>query len=266
MTAELTQAHDKQLQHTMENSTDSMSDLDYKSLVNHCLEICSALKDKGCKFSLSLRLGSVLNFSLSSEGCNPEATKRIRRSPSYLRRQIRRRAAFLERKKKLPLADEEHEDNSEEESNSDDSESKTGSDASEPVPETKQEEHEVAPTDDHWKVVPSFSSYPFDYHRRKREERRTLDHLGRPRVSIVDSYKRHIIRERRVHDGYPSVAEHCVFAPAYTARDDVERAVLTKDSTKLKEINGTYGKREFNSDGKFHLTGNEIFPHKEIRS
>ena len=106
MTAELTQAHGKQLQHTMENSTDSMSDLDYKSLVNHCLEICSALKDKGCKFSLSLRLGSVLNFSLSSEGCNPEATKRIRRSPSYLRRQIRRRAAFLERKKKLPLAEE----------------------------------------------------------------------------------------------------------------------------------------------------------------
>ena len=226
MTAELTQAHGKQLQHTMENSTDSMSDLDYKSLVNQCLEICSALKDKGCKFSLSLRLGSNFNFALSSEGCNPEATKRIRRSPSYLRRQIRRRAAFLERKKKLPLADEEHEDNSEEESNSDESESKTGSDASEPVPETKQQEHEVAPTDDHWKVVST----------------------------------RHIIREHREHDGYPSVVDNCVFAPAYTARDDVERAVLTNDSTKLKEINGTYGKYEFNSDGKFHLTGNEIFP------
>ena len=182
------------------------------------------------------------------------------RSPSYLRRQIRRRAAFLERKKKLPLADEEHEDNSEEESNSDDSESKTGSDASEPVSETKQQEHEVAPTDDHWKVVSSISSYPFDYMRKKREERRTMDHLGRPRISIVDSYKRHIIREYREHDGYPSVVDICVFAPAYTARDDVERAVLTNDSTKLKEINGTYGKYEFNSDGKFHLTGNEIFP------
>ena len=82
-----------------------MSDLDYKSLVNQCLEICSALKDKGCKFSLSLRLGSSFNFSLSSEGCSPEATKKTRRSPSYLRRQTRRRAAFLERKKKLPLAD-----------------------------------------------------------------------------------------------------------------------------------------------------------------
>ena len=149
----------------MENPTDSICDTDYKSLVNQCLEICSALKDKGCKFSPSLRPGSSFNLSLSSEGSSPEATKRTRRSPSYLRRQIRRRAAFLERKKKLPLADEEHEDNSEEESNSDDSESKTGSDASEPVPETKQQEHEVASTDDHWKVVSSFSSYSFDYHR-----------------------------------------------------------------------------------------------------
>ena len=90
----------------MENSTDSMSDLDYKSLVNQCLEMCSALKDKGCKFSLSLRLGSSFNFSLSSEGCSPpEATQKPRRSPSYLRRQTLRRAAFLERKKK-PLAEE----------------------------------------------------------------------------------------------------------------------------------------------------------------
>ena len=68
-------------------------------------DICSALKDKGCKFSLSLRLGSSFNFSLSSEGYSPEATKKTRRSSSYLRRQTRRRAAFLERKKKLPLAD-----------------------------------------------------------------------------------------------------------------------------------------------------------------
>ena len=84
-----------------------MSDLDYKSLVNQCLEMCSALKDKGCKFSLSLRLGSSFNFSLSSEGCSPpEATQKPRRSPSYLRRQTLRRAAFLERKKKPPLAEE----------------------------------------------------------------------------------------------------------------------------------------------------------------
>ena len=84
----------------------SPCDIDCKSLVTQCLEICSALKDKGCKFSLSLRLGSSFNFSLSSEGCSPEATQRTRRSPSYLRRQTLRRAAFLERKKKPPLANE----------------------------------------------------------------------------------------------------------------------------------------------------------------
>ena len=108
MTAEPTQAHGlvKQLHRTMENPTDSNCEIDYKSLVTQCLEICSALKDKGCKFSLSLRLGSSFNFSLSSEGCSPEATQRTRRSPSYLRRQTLRRAAFLERKKKLPLAEE----------------------------------------------------------------------------------------------------------------------------------------------------------------
>ena len=105
--ADISSRSGKQLQHTMENSTDSMSDLDYKSLVNQCLEMCSALKDKGCKFSLSLRLGSSFNFSLSSEGCSPpEATQKPRRSPSYLRRQTLRRAAFLQRKKKPPLAEE----------------------------------------------------------------------------------------------------------------------------------------------------------------
>merc|ERR1711934_880067 len=105
--ADISSRSGKQLQHTMENSTDSMSETDYKSLVNQCFEMCSALKDKGCKFSLSLKLGSSFNFSLSSEGCSPpEATQKPRRSPSYLRRQTLRRAAFQERKKKLPLAEE----------------------------------------------------------------------------------------------------------------------------------------------------------------
>ena len=93
-----------------------------------------------------------------------------------------------------------------------------------------------------------------------------LDHLGRPRVSIVDFYKKHIITERRVNDGYPAFVDTCVFALAYTARADGERAVLTNNSTKLILISGTYGKYEFNSDGKFHLSGNEIFPHDEIQS
>ena len=87
----------------MEISTDSiMSDIDYKSFVNQCFEICSALKDKGCKFSLSLRLGSSFNFSLSSEGVNPEATEKTRRSPAYLKRQQQRHQDFLKKKSEAP--------------------------------------------------------------------------------------------------------------------------------------------------------------------
>ena len=47
----------KQLPHTMENSTDSKCEKDYKSLVKQCFEFCSSLEDKGCKFSFSLRQG-----------------------------------------------------------------------------------------------------------------------------------------------------------------------------------------------------------------
>ena len=98
----------KQLPHTMVDTTVSMSDKDYISLAKQCFELCSALKDKGSEFSLSLRIGANFNFSLSSsEKCSPKATSRpSRRPPSYLRRQLLRKAAFLEQKKKLSLANE----------------------------------------------------------------------------------------------------------------------------------------------------------------
>ena len=47
----------KQLPHTMENSTDSKCEKEYKLLVKQCFEFCSSLEDKGCKFSFSLRQG-----------------------------------------------------------------------------------------------------------------------------------------------------------------------------------------------------------------
>ena len=56
--------------------------------------MCSALKDKGS------------NFSLSSEGCSPEATSRSRMSQSFLHCKRLRWAAFLERKKKPSMANE----------------------------------------------------------------------------------------------------------------------------------------------------------------
>ena len=50
---------------------------------------------------------------------------------------------------------------------------------------------------------------------------------------------------------------HCVYAPADAARADIERAMLSKDFTKLKLISGPkYSvKYEFSSDGRFHSQG-----------
>jgi len=68
-----------------------------QSLVKKCFEFCSALTDKGCKYSFSLKLGQSFNFSLTSEqGAPPKA--KTKRSQSYLRRQHRRREDFLRRR------------------------------------------------------------------------------------------------------------------------------------------------------------------------
>ena len=65
------------------------------------------MTDKGFKFSFSLKLGSSFNFSLSSEECSPKAKPRTRsRPPAFYRRQNLRRAAFLEKKKKLTVPEE----------------------------------------------------------------------------------------------------------------------------------------------------------------
>ena len=80
----------------MENPTNSISDNgDTKSLINECFAFCSTLTARECKFSFTLRLGSSFTFSLASEQVAPTAKSR---SPSYLRRQQRRRAAFLEKR------------------------------------------------------------------------------------------------------------------------------------------------------------------------
>ena len=80
----------------MENPTNSISDKgDTKSLINECFAFCSTLTARECKFSFTLRLGSSFTFSLASEQVAPTAKSR---SPSYLRRQQCRRAAFLEKR------------------------------------------------------------------------------------------------------------------------------------------------------------------------
>ena len=66
-------------------------------LVEKCFAFCTALEDRGCSYSFSLRLGQSFNFSLKSEKSAPPKPK-PKRSPSYLRRQIRRRQDFLQKK------------------------------------------------------------------------------------------------------------------------------------------------------------------------
>ena len=63
-----------------------------------CLNFCSTLRDRGCKYSFSLKLGHGFDFSLASEECPPKQAKK--RSPSYRRRQERRRADYLQKQSK----------------------------------------------------------------------------------------------------------------------------------------------------------------------
>ena len=201
---------------------------------------------------------------VKSEKSGPTQGKR--RSPSYARRQERRK---LLRKKTDPFPEEPMEsretnndcsldlspnpdsglfgnrEESEEESiaaeSENDSEKEDGSDASSRDPVEPEE-------GDNWTPVTP----------RVRRQ-------GGPRVSIVNSYNRHRIVEEKSTGGGPSGKDicwvtHCVYAPADAARADIERAMLNKDITKIKLISGpTYNPRyEFSSDGRFHLSGNEI--------
>ena len=91
----------------MENSSCSKGDIDQNALIRMCFELVKELRQTERKFSFTLKLEPGFNFSLSSEGGterSPETTKK-RRSGSYLRRQAKRRAAFLERKENHVLGE-----------------------------------------------------------------------------------------------------------------------------------------------------------------
>ena len=65
-------------------------------LFKECVAFCNALTEKGCKYSFSLKLGQSYEFTLKSEMCTPPKAKK--RSPSYLKRQLRRKEAFLKKR------------------------------------------------------------------------------------------------------------------------------------------------------------------------
>ena len=90
----------------MENSSCTKGDIDQNALIRMCFELVKELRQTERKFSFTLKLEPGFNFSLSSDGGterSPETKKR--RSGSYLRRQAKRRAAFLKRKENHVLGE-----------------------------------------------------------------------------------------------------------------------------------------------------------------
>ena len=64
---------------------------------SNSLDASEPLTDRGCSYSFTLNLWQSFNFSLTSEkGAPPKA--KPKRSPSYLRRQLRRREDFLKKR------------------------------------------------------------------------------------------------------------------------------------------------------------------------
>ena len=82
----------------MEFSTNSMSDnsFDKDNPLKQVLQLCSTLAGKGCEFSISVRIKDSFSFSLKSG--KPQDKKGKKRSPSFYRRQERRK--LLKKKNK----------------------------------------------------------------------------------------------------------------------------------------------------------------------
>ena len=75
----------------------------FESWFDRCSELCSSLTRQGCKYTFSLNLEGSFSFSLSSEKAVLPRTKK--RSPSYMRRQLRRKADLLNNRSGLSPAE-----------------------------------------------------------------------------------------------------------------------------------------------------------------
>jgi len=211
----------------MEFSTNSMSDnsFDKDNPLKQVLQLCSTLAGKGCEFSISVRIKDSFSFSLKSG--KPQDKKGKKRSPSFYRRQERRKLlkkknkdCSLEEPRETPQAKEKDTDsldlnphpdidlfglkeNSEQESDSSDSGSETSRDASRGDQEAVSEDPDDMNTDGDWKVVTA---------RGRRKSDRSL--------SPVPMIKhRFVVRHRNIEK------EVFVNAPAHVAKADVAHAV-----------------------------------------
>ena len=186
------------------------------------VQLCSLLAGKGLQFNISVRIKNSFAFSLKSEKSGPSQGKR--RSPSYARRQERRK---LLRKKTDPFPEEPMEsrettndcsldlspspdnvlfgnrEQTEEESSSaeseDDSEKEGGSDATirDSAPETEHQEEAEPSGGGHWTTVTP----------------RRLGHYGGQRFPIVNSNNRRqpspapSLRRHRIRDAWSNQDE-----------------------------------------------------------
>ena len=91
----------------MEFSTNSMTDnsFDKDNPLKQVLQLCSTLAGKGCDFSISVRIRDCFSFSLKSGKPQPQQAKK--RSPSFYRRQERRK--LLRKKSTDPSREESRE-------------------------------------------------------------------------------------------------------------------------------------------------------------
>ena len=186
------------------------------------LQLCSSLAGKGCDFAISVRIRDCFSFSLKSGKPQPQQAKK--RSPSFYRRQERRKLlkkknkdCSLEEPRETPQAKEKDTDsldlnphpdidlfglkeNSEVES---DSGSETSRDASRGDQEAVSEDPDDMNTDGDWKVVTA---------RGRRKSDRSL--------SPVPMIKhRFVVRKGDIEK------EVFVNAPAHVAKADVAHAV-----------------------------------------
>ena len=75
---------------------------DKSNLASQCMAFCQALASKGQIFSFTLKVGSSFAFSLDTRENGSSTLSKKRKSPSTRRRNARRRAEFLAKKRGPP--------------------------------------------------------------------------------------------------------------------------------------------------------------------
>ena len=207
----------------MEDSIDSMSDngCDNGTPLKQVVELCSLLAGKGLQFSISVRIKNSFVFSLKSEKSGP--SQGTRRSPSYVRRQERRK---LLRKK------------------------------TDSFPEKPMEPREIN-NDCSLDLSPNPDSGLLGNREVSEEESSSAESENESEKEDGSGWSKHIIRVRRnfFNPRMETIANLFTNVTVY-ARDDValadiDRAIHRHDFSKIQQIQGLRATCEYSCDGNF---------------